>query len=148
MKNTEFVQAKEKIDSLFADDLWLDFEVMEYRPQNQNVLTIVASRDFSYYHNLEILLYEPKYFRGPFSWKNSPQESGLIEILDASENNLLIVENFIEDAIQGIRFLNDDGIEIIAAAKSIAVSTDVVLYYWKDTLAAGERIADWVKRPE
>ena len=146
MNYSDFISVKHKINSQFANDLSLDVEIFEYRSECKDTLTIVASRDFSYYHNLEINLHEPKYFSGVFSWKNSPQDGGLIEILDATQNALLINENFIEDFAQGVRFLNDDGISIVAAASSITVNFDTVFYYWRDNIKEGERIADWVKK--
>lgn len=50
---------------------WLDFSVFFYEG---NRLTIAGSDDFSYYHNLEIIIENPSYISGVMDWSCDSNE--------------------------------------------------------------------------
>jgi len=144
MKFDQIIELKTSVESLFRTDLWLDFEVLSYTSIGDGLLTIAASRDFSYYHNIEIRMSGVTYFCGPLSWGSSPNTDGiLVPDCDDAGQQLIDVTSSNEIAI---RFLNDDNRRIVVLANSASLNIDTVFYYDKSPLAANERIADWVPR--
>lgn len=143
MRLDQIAELKASVESLFSTDLWLDFEVLGYTSLDDGVLTIAASRDFSYYHNIEIRLKGVKYFSGVFSWKSSPSQNGIL-LPDGEAGGEHPADPQSDDI--AICFVDDDNSRIAVLADSASIDSDTVFYYNKTPLAANERIADWVRR--
>jgi hypothetical protein len=137
MLHGKIADLKTSVEAVFSADPWLDFEVTHYHSFNNGLLIITASRDFTYYHNLEIRFVGVKYFSGVFSWRSSPSESGILRaVCDDSTVR--------DDAEIAVKFLDDDDGNIVVLASSASISFDTVYYYDRTPLKENERIADWV----
>jgi len=131
-------------DFALSVDTMNDFEVMSYN-QHTKTLVIAASQDFCYYHNLEIKFKEVYFFSGDFEWRRR------------DDSPILKIDSTFEDSISGgttrVKFIfptdsynySNPTEEIVVWAGEIEFNTDTVLYWKKDKLKIGERIAEWVK---
>jgi hypothetical protein len=136
-----------QINSFLAPENGVDyFEVLKFSSKG---LTICASSDFSYYHNIEITFESVFTFRGDFEWKRNEKLDSLSiteEYIDSINSNqkgdtsrLCFVFNT-DDPYYS--YTNN---EILVWAKGISFCKDTVLYWKKENLAPGEKVADWVK---
>lgn len=125
------------INKRFENEFWLDFEVECIK---NNVLVLRASRDFSYYHLMELKFLDVLYFQGPFSWGTSPNNGGFIRIFN--ENELLsVVDNYgIDRPFFMVEISMDNGAKIVVGATDIESDFDTVYYYQRENLGEGERI--------
>jgi hypothetical protein len=141
MRLEQIVELKTAVESHFSNDIWLDFEVLSYTSFGDGVLTIAASRDFSYYHNMEIRFVGVRYFSGVFSWKSSPSRMGiLVPDRDAPAEHRM--DSRSDES--SINFIDDDDGRITVLAESASIDLDTVYYYKRTPLAENERIAAWV----
>jgi len=115
---------------------WLDFQVLSYSHLNDGMLTIAASRDFCYYHNLEIRLTGVSYFSGVLAWTAGEEPAGVVTADLATAKG----DQF------AIRFSNDEGLDILVFAEQATINADTVYYYERHPLGEHERIADWVRQ--
>lgn len=106
-------------------------------------LVIWASSDFTTHHSFELIFENVFFFKGDFEWSRN-EEIPLIVIAEIINNPSGARAKFILES-DGYYYSNHNHkVEIEAA--DISYCTDVVLYFHKDVLAPGERIAEWVKK--
>lgn len=110
---------------------WLDFSVFHYE---KNQLTIVGSDDFSYYHNVEIIIENPSYINGVMDWS-----------CDIEDNFISLVKHNNDKEIFELEFYSDSELKFKVILASLSVNFDTVYYYKRGDLKAGERLAYWVK---
>jgi len=131
----------EAINNHFVDDTLVDFfRVASY---DGNRLVIWASSDFTTHHSLEIIFEKVFFFKGDFEWSRNDEKS-LIQTQDLSPDQFNFKMKFLLES-DGYYFSNADH-KIEIHAQDISYDTTIVLYFHKEVLAPGEKIAPWVKK--
>ena len=130
----------------YENELFCDFQVSDFSDWKNNQLIIVGSDDFCYYHQVEIIFKNVKYFSGVFEWRTTPNKYGIMELMNEKSRQSLVEKNRIPDLANGVMFINDDKVEIMVIAEEILISFGTVFYYFRENMKAGERMAEWVKR--
>lgn len=111
---------------------WLDFSVFFYEG---NRLTIAGSDDFSYYHNLEIIIENPSYISGVMDWS-----------CDSNEEFIkLSIQNHGSKIVSILEFYADNELRFKVIGGKVSGNFDTVFYYKRDNLKTNERLAYWVK---
>lgn len=126
-----------EINKHFSNELWLDFEVTWIKG---NTLFLKASRDFSYYHLLELKFHDVFYFQGPFSWSTSPNSGVFIRMLDGEDLAKIMSAYEITHPGIAVAITTDNQSEIYICAAEIELDFATVYYYKRENLAEGERI--------
>ena len=118
-----------------------DFQLLK----RANGFIVVGSFDFCYYHNIEIIFEDVSYYKGCMDWSRHDD----FEVLE-------IMAEYVDEKHQSesrLKFVfHTDGMEVGKQkgeveiwASGIGYNTDTVLYYKRDDLKEGQRIAEWVK---
>ncbi|GAB3841770.1 hypothetical protein [Hymenobacter jeollabukensis] len=134
-----------KIDAIIRSNAWFDFSVDSYHHSN---LTVVGSTDFSYYHQLEVtfhnVFFAACYFR---DWKSDT--TAPVFIIPAQvEAHRINFQLQIEAGYDLFVFkVENSETDVVIAAETISYNTDTVLYYYRDDLQPGMRLADFVVKP-
>jgi ABC-type molybdate transport system substrate-binding protein len=136
-------QTVDQINEKFSrEDLVDFFKVASYDGKK---LVIWASSDFTTHHSFEIIFEKVFFFKGDFEWSRN-EEIPLITIAEILNDPAGGRAKFILES-DGYYYSNHNHkVEIEAA--DISYDTTVVLYFHKDVLAPGERVAEWVKRKD
>ncbi|WP_431685758.1 hypothetical protein [Hahella sp. NBU794] len=142
MNNARLKSRVDAVNNATANSAWFDFEVFSF---NANELIILGSRDFSYYHQLEIKFLDVAYFSGTPSWGSNPHITAVFSLIEESKALKVLQEKKVNGYFEVFEFPTDDGASIIIAALDIVVNMDTVYYYLRENLKENERIADWVK---
>jgi hypothetical protein len=106
---------------------------------NINELIICGSFDFCYYHNLEIIFYEPSFFSLPVSFHT---DNLIFRIGNNEERNNLMKEIETDNSV--FIFENEEN-SYFVFAQNVQINQDTVFYYKRENLKPNERIADWVE---
>lgn len=135
----------EKIDAAIRQNAWFDLDVAAYDGRN---LVIRGSTDFSYYHELEIhfhgVFFASIYFR---DWKSDTTQP-VFTIPEQPKAYQLNYQLEIEQGYDLFIFkIENSKNEVIIAAESISYITDTVLYYYREDLPPGMKLADFVVKP-
>lgn len=129
------------INRIVMSEPFFDFEIAK---MNGVDLTLVGSKDFSYCHTLEIIFKDVFHVSmnskwsvdtgNPFLFIPTDKEQFDFNVkFDVERGNIIfafVAENFLTS--------------FYIASKDLEFNTDVVLYYKKEDLQPGERLADWV----
>lgn len=100
-----------------------DFYIFSY---DRSRLIIAGSSDISYYHNLEVIFFNPLYIEGETEWKCD------------LDNKVLSIGAVGKEII----FYNDEGRIIFrVVSETIDVNFDTVFYYRRKNLKEGQRLA-------
>ena len=116
------------------------FKVASYDGQR---LVIWGSSDFTTHHSLELVFEKVLFFKGDFEWSRN-DEKELITADDITTDPVNFKMKFMLES-DGYYFSNSNH-KIEIHAQDLSYDTSVVLYFYKDVLAPGEKIASWVKR--
>ena len=116
------------------------FKVASYDGQR---LVIWGSSDFTTHHSLELIFEKVLFFKGDFEWSRN-DEKELITADDITTDPVNFKMKFMLES-DGYYFSNSNH-KIEIHAQDLSYDTSVVLYFHKDVLAPGEKIASWVKR--
>jgi hypothetical protein len=118
-----------------------EFEILSYKDFE---LKIIGSFDFAYYHNVEINFHGVSFILCSTKFRRAK-----IRFATGEERDLLLNEhiiNYMEDDEILICFeLNDGGDKYYILAEGFDYVFEEVLYYKKENLEEGQRIAEWVK---
>jgi hypothetical protein len=117
-----------------------DFEFLSY---SNFELKIAGSFDFAYYHNVEII------FHGvSFVMCSTKFHDATIRLATEDERSCLI-ENYKIDYMEEDEivfcFEREKSENYFIVAEGFSYNFDIVLYYKKENLVEGQRLADWVK---
>lgn len=134
--------ATNKINELICKNDYFEFHVLSYDGFS---LTVAASKDLTYYHNLEIIFKNVFFVSGFFNGWRSDTEKPVFQIPD---NEIEMNTKFeIEQDYQVFRFKTENyNNDIIIAANLVSYNTDTVYYYDRPNLNNNERIATFVKK--
>jgi len=116
------------------------FKVASYDGQR---LVIWGSSDFTTHHSLELVFEKVLFFKGDFEWSRN-DEKELITAEDITTDPVNFKMKFMLES-DGYYFSNSNH-KIEIHAQDFLYDTSVVLYFYKDVLAPGEKVAPWVKR--
>jgi len=116
------------------------FKVASYDGQR---LVIWGSSDFTTHHSLELIFEKVLFFKGDFEWSRN-DEKELITAEDITTDPVNFKMKFMLES-DGYYFSNSNH-KIEIHAQDFLYDTSVVLYFYKDVLAPGEKVAPWVKR--
>lgn len=115
---------------------WLDFSIFRYERES---LIIAASDDFSYYHNMEIIIQLPSYIQGSMEWGCDINEDFIKANIGINE------KNDTENQIRTLTFYSNGEQKFTVVAESFSVNFDTVFYYKREHLLSGQRLAYWVE---
>ncbi|MEV0174707.1 hypothetical protein AB0I00_26750 [Streptomyces sp. NPDC050803] len=121
---------------------WWDWDVVEW---NAGRLRLGAGHDLTYAHGLELVFGDPAFVMCPAAFQDpefrapTPQEARLVT--DRLGQLPPVVLAF--DADAG----GPHPAACLVAAERLDVVTGTVYRYWREELAAGERLAPWVRPP-
>lgn len=136
----------EKIDALIRQNAWFDFQVSSYDGSN---LVISGSIDFSYYHELEVTFHNVFFASGYFrDWKSDTTHA-VFRTPEPEEAYQLNFQLEIEEGYDLFIFkVEDSKNNVVIASESISFNTDTVLYYYRENLPPGMRLANSVIKPD
>jgi len=126
----EFIEEKAFIDF---------FKVASY---NGRELIIYGSNNFTTCHQLTIIFHDVSFFSGDFEWSRD-DENELIQLIEIDETPGSEKFKFRFQSDGYYHSNHQHKIEI--CAKAISYNTDIILYFEKENLEPGEKIAEWVK---
>lgn len=139
MKIAEKIQ---QINSIISKELWFDMEILIRKGGN---LSIVGSIDFTYGYSLEIIFLDVFHMSINTEWRTDTSKP-VLEVVNGEEAWNVNGKYRIEQGNTLFKIQSEDlDVPFYVAAKDIEFNTDRVLYYKKDILDEGERIADWVQ---
>ncbi|MCC9019923.1 hypothetical protein [Flavobacterium lipolyticum] len=115
---------KEKINEIINTKPWFDFELIELKNKNAK---IIGSTDFSYFHEIEIIIEDIYFVQCLDSWKSDTTSKVLIipEIECQRDVNILYE---IEQGYTLIQFLAEDVGPIYFSCKDINYNSTKVTY--------------------
>ena len=133
-------------DELNALQLW-DFRIDTHctaRDLGDDVLTVLGSTDFSYYHRAQVLFFDTEYISCPVHFcharfalasnANTKRIRELVE-LDHETKVFQITPDTGDSTSERHHFV---------AASRVLVTIETVYYYKRETLGPNERIAEWI----
>ncbi|MBF9238273.1 hypothetical protein I2I05_12785 [Hymenobacter sp. BT683] len=136
----------EEIDALIRKNAWFDFHVSSY---NGSDLVITGSTDFSYYHELEITFHNVFFATCYFKYWKSDTTSPVFFIPEQEEAYQMNFQLEIEVGFDLFIFkVEDSKTNVTIAAKSVSYNTDTVLYYYRENLPPGMRLAAAYIKPK
>ncbi|GCB43577.1 hypothetical protein [Streptomyces sp. NL15-2K] len=122
---------------------WWDWDVVEW---NAGRLRLGAGHDISYAHHLELVFGDPVFVRCPAAFQDpvfrAPTRDETWLLADQTGEEPPVVLAFEADAGGPARA------SCLIAAGQLDIVPGTVFRYWRDHLAAGERLAPWVRPPE
>lgn len=135
----------EEVDTLIRQHLWFDFRVFSYIGSD---LIISGSTDFTYYHQLELcfhnVFFASVYFR---NWRSDTTKPVFV-IPEHFQSCQLNSQFDIEQKYRLFLFRTEDfKNDVIIAAESFSYNTDTVLYYYREDLLPGQRLAPGIAKP-
>ena len=142
-KKRKIEQLVGQVNARCESTQFLDF--FKVHAYSDNRLMILGSADFTTHHSMELIFEDVLFFKGDFEWSRD-DEKPLLSLTDISPDETEFKLQFVL-ASDGYYFSNNDH-RIEIHARDFNYNTDVVLYFHKDVLAPGERIAEWVRRSE
>ena len=116
----------EQINSFVKNKHWIDFEFRE----SGNDIVLIGSKDFTYYHEIEITFKNVKKYSLEENWSVDTSKDFIIK-----SNEAYLINN--EDIPLEKHFLQ---------AQEVIFNTDTVFYYKRDNLKEGERLADFINK--
>lgn len=129
----------------FSDERHVEFCVIAYSTgRGDDVLTIAASTDLTYYHTAELRLRRVRYFRGPLEWNADPLNGQVVSLATESEWTDVSSSSRASDFQVLLSFCNQDEETIVIGCSEVDVEFGTVYYYDRSPLEDGERIASWV----
>lgn len=147
----EFNKTKEIVLNLFSKTLQdfqerldrtniSDFNIIS---KNENDLILAGSFDFAYYHDVEIIFSDVEFIFCPghifsinkFRLATREEITELGKIMNGCESYGIVT--CLEDTLSNEKYY--------IVAQQIKCNWGIVLYYNRENLKPGERIADWVK---
>lgn len=135
----EKVQA---INSIIAKEKWLDMEIFHIKGVD---LSIIGSIDFTYGHSVEITFIDVFHMSINAEWQTDTSKP-VLEIVSGEEEYNVNGKYRIQEGNILFKIASEDlETPFYIAAKDIKFNSDRVLYYKKDNLDDGERMADWVR---
>ena len=142
----EMRKAVEEIDAVIRQNAWFDFQVSSYDGSN---LVISGSTDFTYYHELEVTFHNVFFASGYFrDWKSDTTQS-VFRMPEQEEAHQMNFQLEIEEGYELFIFeVEDSKNDVIVVVRSISYSMDTVLYYYREKLEPGMRLADFVIKPD
>lgn len=135
------IEKIDAINAIISKESFFDIEVLKMTGVD---LIIAGSKDFSYSHSLEIVFKDVFhiYINSKWSLDTAIPFIRILEGNDAYEyNGKYGIE---QGNILFSLSVEDIGTTFCIAAKGIDFNQDIVLYYSKENLEEGERLADWV----
>jgi hypothetical protein len=130
----------------FSNERHVEFCVIAYSTgRGDDVLTIAASTDLTYYHLAELRLRQVQYFRGPLEWNADPLESHVVAKASDEEWVSVTSNSRATDFQVLLSFRNQDHETIVVGCSEVDVDFGTVYYYDRNPLQQGERIASWVQ---
>ncbi|MGH1337906.1 MAG: hypothetical protein ACRBFS_17425 [Aureispira sp.] len=114
----------EQINFFIKNKHWIDFEFRKYK----NDIVLIGSKDFTYYHEIEIIFKNVKKYSLEENWSVDTSKDFIIKT-----NEAYFINN--EDISFEKHFLQ---------AQEVIFNTDTVFYYKRDNLKEGERLADFI----
>ncbi|MEO3931026.1 hypothetical protein ABGB07_45380 [Micromonosporaceae bacterium B7E4] len=123
---------------------WWDWDVLHF---DGSQLRLAAGHDLTYHHGLEVVFTDVAYMACPTQfWDPRFREPNL-------EERALVRRHIGEESPVVVAFDVDapaggDLLSCLVAAGSVEVVHGPVYRYWRDNLAAGERLAPHVRPPE
>lgn len=133
----------DQVNSLFIAESDIDF----FKVQNYDgkTLHIIAGRELTVAHNLELQFENVTFFKGDFEWSRN-DEKPLIHLAEIEEKPGSLRFKFMLES-DGYYYSNHNH-KIEIWAEDFSYDTTTVYYWNKQDLQEGERIAAWVKRSE
>jgi hypothetical protein len=129
----------EEIDAIIRQNAWFDFSVYSYDGSN---LVVTGSTGFSYYHELEVTFHNVFFASGYFrDWKSDTTQPVFMTLKqeDAYKMNFqLEIEAGYDLFVFKVEGSKNN---VVIASKNISYSTDTVLYYYREDLQPGMRLA-------
>ncbi|MFG2036539.1 hypothetical protein [Dactylosporangium sp. NPDC048998] len=123
---------------------WSDWDVLQFDGAN---LRLAAGYDLTYHHGLEIVFTDvaylacPIYFWDPRFREPTPGERELVRRYSGEEPPVIVAFD-IESPIGA------DLLPCLVAAEAVEIVVGLVYRYWREDLAAGERLAPNVRPPK
>jgi len=110
---------------------------------------IIGSTDFSYYHELEIIFHDVFFISGYFNTWNSDTDYPVFMTPNQIESYRMNFELEVTRGSGDIFVFNieDSKNKVIVVAKSVSYNTDTVLYYYREDLLPGMRLAPTITKP-
>ena len=129
------------VNQIVMSEPYFDFEISK---MNGVDLILVGSKDFTYSHTLELVFKDVFRVSMNAKWSVDTKDS-FISILTDKEQFDYNVKFDIEQGNVVFAFAAEGfSSAFYIVSKDIEFNTDVVLYYKKEELQPGERLADWV----
>lgn len=129
----------------FSGERHVEFCVIAYLTgRGDDVMTVAASTDFTYYHTAELRLRRVRYFRGPLEWIADPIDGLVVSLATEKEWASISSSSRASDFQILLSFLNQDEEMILIGCSEIDIDFGTVYYYDRTPLEDGERIASWV----
>jgi len=134
------------LDELNALHLW-DFRIDSLRTASnlgEDVLTVLATRDFSYCHEAQVQFFDTVYMSCPVDFSHA-------QFAPASDAEIERIRELTEfdDETKVFRIIEDAGDSkyerhhFIAASRAV-VTIETVYYYKRESLGPNESVAEWV----
>ncbi|MER7333668.1 MULTISPECIES: hypothetical protein [unclassified Micromonospora] len=123
---------------------WWDWDVLHF---DGSQLRMAAGLDLTYHHGLEVVFTDVAYLACPTQFwdprfrEPTLDERALVRRHVGQESPVIVA--FDVDAPDG-----GDPLSCLVAAESVGVVPGLVYRYWRDNLAAGERLAPHVRPSE
>lgn len=139
LKIQEINQILEKFD-------WLDFQIIRSSTFEKEVVVLHGSKDFSYYHNIEITIIGAIFVCFPNSWTCEPSNDATIQFYEKYSSAWKNISNFLNfyPSANIISFSNDEQVNIFCFFDDLHFDCTTVYYYERENLGPNERVADWV----
>lgn len=121
---------------------WCDCQIV---PGDFGSLVLAISDDLTYYHTMEVI-FNGVCFSHIKHWFKVNPEAGLFQPMSLTKRYALNQEYHVEVGFRLFQLLDEDNLAHHVAAESISINHDSVLYYNREDLQPGQRIASWVKK--
>ncbi|MFI8965925.1 hypothetical protein ACIGO8_27880 [Streptomyces sp. NPDC053493] len=122
---------------------WWDWDIVSWDPGQ---LRLGAGHDIAYAHGLELVFSDPLFVTCPAAFQDpafrapTPAEVGLVARQVGETPPVLVA--FEADAG------GPSPASGLVAARRLRIVRGIVFRYWREDLAAGERLAPWVRPPD
>ena len=126
MIKSKIVQKVEDLNTFLSENDWFDFSFSTFKEKE---IKIIGSKDFSYYHQVEVSFLGVQFYSGTFEWGTSPKWRKPLELVSDDAAQIIIDENDISEPCLIFMFNSDSENKILIAAKNIDIIYKDVIYY-------------------
>lgn len=134
---------KELQDTLSKMNIY-EYQILEL--SRSNVLTILGSMDFCYYHEIEIYIYNPSFISIPYRFSEAIFRAATDNEIDILKEKLTVTE--VSAKVLCVELdkllLGEKCEKHFIVAEEISFKEEIVYHYKRENLKDGESIADWV----